>query len=54
MLAKISACVVPPALVVIAWWKRGGILRRKDVLPTLPMLLMALGLGVLIAWLEQH
>lgn len=54
MLAKISACVVPPALVVIAWWKRGGIRWRKDVLPTLPMLVMALGLGVLIAWLERH
>ena len=54
MLAKISACVVPPALVVIAWWKRGGIRWRQDVLPTLPMFVMALGLGVLIAWLERH
>ncbi|MBL9116495.1 MAG: tetratricopeptide repeat protein [Verrucomicrobiaceae bacterium] len=52
--AKISAFVVPPVVVLLAWWKRGRLSWRYDLLPALPMFLTAFGLGLIVAWLEKH
>jgi tetratricopeptide (TPR) repeat protein len=54
MLAKVTAFSLPPVLLLVGWWKRGRIRWREDVVPVLPFLALALGLGLLIAWLEWH
>ncbi len=54
LLAKITAYVLPPALLVIAWWKHGNLRWRRDVLPTLPMFAAAVIAGIGIGWLEKH
>ena len=52
--AKISAFIVPPVVILLAWWKRGRLSWRYDVFPTLPMFLAAFGLGLVVSWLEKH
>ncbi len=53
-LAKATAFSLPAVLVLLAWWKRGRIQWRADVLPLLPFFALAIGLGLLTAWLEKH
>jgi tetratricopeptide (TPR) repeat protein len=54
LLAKITAFVLPPALLLIAWWKRGRLSWRQDGRPALPFFIIAFGLGVLVWWLETN
>jgi tetratricopeptide (TPR) repeat protein len=53
LLAKITACVLPPALLVLVWWKKGRLGWREHVRPILPLFLLALGPGLLVHWLEK-
>lgn len=52
LLAKITAFAVPPAIVILGWWKRGS-LRRRELTALMPMSLATLGLGLLVHWLEK-
>ena len=54
LLAKVSVFVLPPALLLIAWWRHGRIDWRRDVLPLVPHFIAALVLGVLVMRLETH
>lgn len=54
LLAKITAFVLPPTLLLIAWWKRGRLSWRHDLRPALPFFGLTLALGVLVWWLETH
>jgi len=51
-LAKATAFSLPAVLLLIAWWKRGRVVWKKDVLPALPFFVLAIGLGLLVSWLE--
>ena len=52
LLAKTTASLLPPLLLVIAWW-RFGRLRWADVRPTIPFLLVGAGLAGQTAYLER-
>ncbi len=54
LLAKTMAFSLPPALLLICWWKRGRLRWRADVLPVLPFFALAIGLGLVTTWLEKH
>lgn len=54
LLAKITAFVLAPTLLLIAWWKRGRSSWRQDWRPALPFFLLTFALGVLVWWLELH
>ena len=54
MLAKTTAFSLPPALLLLGWWKRGRLCWRADILPTLPLFTVALGLGCVTSWVERH
>lgn len=54
LLAKVSAFVLPPALLLIVWWQHGRIRWRRDVLPLVPHFITALVLGLLVMRLETH
>ena len=41
-------------LLLIAWWKTGSVRWKRDVLPSLPLLVMAISFGLYISWLEKH
>jgi Flp pilus assembly protein TadD len=53
-LSKATACSLPAVLLLLGWWKRGRVKWRADVLPSLPFFAVALGLGLLTAWLEKN
>ncbi|HVX85920.1 MAG TPA: tetratricopeptide repeat protein [Phycisphaerae bacterium] len=52
LLSKTAACFVPPALLVMIWWKRGKITLR-EIAYSLPMFVLAIGLGAVTAILER-
>ncbi len=54
VLAKITAFVLPPALLVIAWWKYRRLGWRRDVLPVVPMFAVSIVAGIGVAWMEMH
>jgi tetratricopeptide (TPR) repeat protein len=54
LLAKITAFVLPPIFLLIAWWNNNRLRWKKDVLPALPFFAIAFALGLLVHWLEKH
>lgn len=53
LLTKTAIAPLPAALLVILWWKRGGLSWKRDILPLLPFFLVGLSAGVVTASLEQ-
>ncbi|PAW66685.1 MAG: hypothetical protein B9S34_07450 [Opitutia bacterium Tous-C1TDCM] len=54
LLTKTVTATLPPALLVLAWWRRGRIAWRTDTLPLLPWLVLGVGAGLGTAWLETN
>jgi len=54
LLAKTATFSLPATILLICWWQRGRIQWQADVLPTLPFFALAIGLGLLTAWLEKN
>lgn len=52
--AKTVTATVPCALLVLVWWRRGGIAWRRDVAPLLPWLTLGITAGLGTAWMERH
>lgn len=52
LLTKSVTATLPAALLVLAWWRRGRLSWRGDVLPLLPWLLLGIAAGVGTSWLE--
>lgn len=52
LLTKSVTATLPPALLVVAWWRRGRLSWRADVLPLLPWLLIGVTAGIGTSWLE--
>lgn len=52
LLAKTTAALLAPALLVVAWWRRGR-LRWADVRPLVPFFAIGLALAWHTAWLEK-
>src|ERR1039458_3427419 len=53
-LSKATAFSLPAVLLLVCWWKRGRIRWRADALPSLPFFAVAIGLGLVTAWLERN
>jgi tetratricopeptide (TPR) repeat protein len=54
LLSKSVTATLPGALLVIAWWRRGRLAWRGDILPLLPWLLVGAVAGLGTAWMEAH
>ena len=54
LLAKITAFCLPPAILLIAWWRRGRLRWKEDVAPVLHFFIVAFLLGLLVTWVEVH
>jgi Flp pilus assembly protein TadD len=54
LLAKTTAFSLPAVILLLAWWQRGGLRWRADVLPTLPFFALSISLCLVTAWLEKH
>ncbi len=53
LLSKSVTAMLPPALLVVLWWKRGRLELRRDALPLLPWLTMGASMGIFTAWFER-
>lgn len=54
LLSKSVTATLPAALLVIFWWQRGRLSWRRDVLPLLPMFVLAAAAGCFTAWVERN
>ncbi len=53
LLTKTVTATLPAALLVLAWWRRGRIEWRRDVVPLLPWFAIAAVGGLFTAWVER-
>jgi tetratricopeptide (TPR) repeat protein len=53
VLSKTVTATLPVALLVLFWWRRGSIHRRRDVLPLTPFFALGIAAGLLTAWVER-
>ena len=53
VLSKTVAATLPAALLVVAWWRRGRLAAKEDVVPLLPWLAFGAGAGLFSAWVER-
>lgn len=53
LLAKTVTATLPAALLVVAWWRRGRLDARRDVLPLLPWFLLGAAAGLFTAHFER-
>jgi Flp pilus assembly protein TadD len=54
LLAKTTAFSLPAVVLLLAWWRRGRLRWRADVLPTAPFFALAFGLCAVTAWMEKN
>src|SRR5262249_21373038 len=52
LLSKTVTCTFPAAVLLVRWWKTGR-LAWRDVLPTIPFLVLGIWMGLLTAWMER-
>ena len=53
ILTKSVTATLPAALLVIAWWRRGTLSWRRDIVPLLPWFVLGLATGLCTAWVER-
>jgi len=51
--SKTVTATLPAALLVVFWWARGRLDRRRDVAPLLPFLATGVAAGLFTAWVER-
>lgn len=54
LFSKTVTATLPGALLVIAWWRRGKLSWRCDVLPLVPWMLLSVAAGSATSWFEHH
>jgi len=52
-LAKTTVVMFPVIILLYVWWRRGRVSRR-DLVRTAPFFAVALGLGLITVWFQQH
>jgi Flp pilus assembly protein TadD len=53
LLAKTVASTLPAALLLVLWWKR-GVIRAREVVPSLPLFALGAAFGGVTSWMEHH
>ena len=53
LLSKTTTVTLPATLLVLLWWRRGGLRWRQDVCPLLPWLVTGGALGLFVSWVER-
>ena len=53
LMSKSVIATLPPALLVVFWWKRGRLDWKKDIAPLLPFFVLGVGSGLFTAWMER-
>src|ERR1700736_1535066 len=54
LLSKSVIAILPAAILVVLWWKRGRLSLKSDVRPLIPFFAIGMSGGLLTAWVEHH
>jgi tetratricopeptide (TPR) repeat protein len=54
LLAKSVTATLPASLLVVAWWRRGSLGWRRDVVPLLPLLVLGVASAGVTTWVEAR
>jgi len=53
LLSKSVIATLPGALLLIIWWKQGGIQWRRDLRPLIPFIIAGIASGLFTSWVER-
>jgi len=53
LMAKTIVAILPLALLIVLWWKRGKLSWKQDVRPLMPFIGIGLVAGLLTSWMER-
>ncbi len=53
LMSKSVIATLPPALLVVFWWKRGRLDWKKEIVPLLPFFVAGISSGLFTAWMER-
>jgi len=53
LLSKSVTATLPAAILVVIWWKRGGLSWARDALPLAPWFCLGVAAGAMTAWVER-
>lgn len=54
LFCKTVIATLPAALLVVFWWKRGGLSWKKDAFPLAPLFSLGIAMGLLTAFIEKR
>jgi tetratricopeptide (TPR) repeat protein len=54
LMSKTVTATLPAALLVVFWWQRGHVERKRDVLPLVPWFAVGASAGLFTAWVENN
>jgi tetratricopeptide (TPR) repeat protein len=54
LFAKTVLALLPAAILIALWWKRGRLEWRRDVLPLIPFAVLGIAAGVATGWMERE
>lgn len=52
--AKVTVLVFAPVMLILCWWKRGRLSIKRDVLPLVPFIVLAVVVAERVGWQEHH
>ena len=54
LLVKSIVAILPGAILIVLWWKRGSVRWKRDLCPLIPFLVLGIAAGMLTAWMERE
>jgi tetratricopeptide (TPR) repeat protein len=54
LMCKTVIATLPAVILIVFWWKRGGLSWKRDVLPLLPFFTVGIAAGLFTAWVERN
>jgi hypothetical protein len=54
LLVKTIVAILPAAILILVWWKRGKLHWKHDVRPLIPLMFLGIAAGIFTAWMERE
>lgn len=54
LLVKTIVAILPAAILILVWWKRGKLHWKHDMRPLIPLMFLGIAAGIFTAWMERE